>query len=98
MTTKASERRTAPRVHSALPFEIYDSKGRVVMGEGKFLNLSTIGGLVASPKALKPKSTVRLHIPPSGKAALEILGRVIWTRKKPSGYMHGIRFSPRQPS
>jgi len=94
----SKERRHAARTASTVPLEIYDSKGRMVVGEGRFLNLSTSGGLMESPHTLKARSSVRLHMVPAGKSALEIIGKVVWARKKQSGFTYGIRFSPRQPS
>ena len=96
--TISKERRQEPRTTSTVPLDIYDSKGRGVVGEGRFLNLSTEGGLMESPKPLKAKTAVRLHMVPAGKTALEIIGKVVWARKKASGFMYGIRFSNREPS
>ena len=92
------ERRQEPRTASSVPLDIYDPQGRMVVGEGRFLNLSTIGALMESPKPMKPKSSVRLRMVPSGKSALEIIGRVIWARKTGSAFTYGIRFSNREPS
>ena len=92
------ERRQALRTPSAVPLEIYDPKGRMVVGEGRFLNLSETGGLMESPKPLKTKSSVRLHMVSAGKSALEILGHIVWSRKQESGFTYGIRFSNREPS
>ena len=94
----SKERRQALRTPSTVPLEIYDPKGRMVLGEGRFLNLSEIGGLMESPKPLKTKSSIRLHMVSAGKSALEILGRVVWVRKQESGFTSGIRFSHRDPS
>jgi hypothetical protein len=94
----SKERRQALRTTSAVPLEIYDPKGRMVVGEGRFLNLSTLGGLMESPKPLKAKTSIRLHMVPAGKTSLEILGRVVWARKGDSAFTYGIRFSQREPS
>jgi len=94
----SKERRQALRTPSSVPLEIYDPKGRMVVGEGRFLNLSTIGGLMESPKPLKPKTSIRLHMVSAGKSALELLARVVWARKNNSGFTYGIRFSQREPS
>lgn len=94
----SKERRREPRTPSTVPLEIYDRKGRMVVGEGRFLNLSTVGGLMESPKPLKTKSSIRLHMVSAGKSALEIIGRVVWARKQDSGFTYGIHFSHRDPS
>jgi hypothetical protein len=92
MTTN-KERRKVMRTPSNLPLDICDLKGRMVVGEGRFLNLSTLGGLMESRKPLKPKSPVRLQIVSAGKSALDIAGRVVWAKKKAPGFMYGIRFN-----
>src|SRR5262245_8288659 len=87
------ERRKEPRTKANLPLDIYDPKGRMVVGEGRFTNLSTTGGRMLSRKALKARSAVRLHVVPAGKSALELIGKVIWTRKKTAEFEYGIRFN-----
>lgn len=94
----SKERRQAVRTPSAVPLEIYDPKGRMVVGEGRFINLSTLGGLMESPKPLKARTSIRLHLMSTGKSALELLGRVVWARKNDSVFTYGIRFSNREPS
>jgi len=94
----SKERRQAERIVSSVPLDIYDPRGRMVVGEGRFLNLSTIGGLMESPKPMKAKTAIRLHMVPAGKSALEIIGRVVWARKTGSAFTYGIRFSEREPS
>ena len=94
----SKERRQEPRTPSTVPLEIYDPKGRMIVGEGRFLNLSTVGGLMESPKPLKAKSSIRLHMVSAGKSALEIIGQVVWARRQDSGFTYGIRFSHRDPS
>jgi len=98
MTIMSKERRQAVRTLSSVPLEIYDPKGRMVVGEGRFLNLSTSGGMIESPKPLKARSAVRLHMVPASNTALEIIGKVIWARKNDAGFTYGIRFSPREPT
>ncbi len=87
------ERRKALRISSNLPLDIYDAKGRMVVGEGRFINLSTSGGLMISQKTLKARAAVRLHVVPSGKSALELIGKVVWARKKTAEFEYGIRFN-----
>lgn len=91
------ERRKAPRSSSNVPLDIYDPKGRMVVGEGRFINLSTTGGLLESPTPLKTRRSVRLHVAPVKKSALEIIGRVVWARKEDTGFQYGVRFTSREP-
>ena len=93
----AKERRKAARTSSNVALDIYDSRGRMVVAEGRFLNLSTTGGLLESLKPLKPRSSVRIHMAPAKKSALEIVGRIVWARKNQIGFKYGVRFIPRKP-
>jgi hypothetical protein len=92
------DRRKAPRAKSNLPIDIYDTKGKVVVGEGHFVNLSTLGGRMVTRKPLKARSAVRLHVIPSGKPALELIGKVVWARKKTAEFEYGIRFNADSPT
>jgi hypothetical protein len=92
------ERRKAIRTESNLPLDIYDTKGKVVVGEGRFVNLSTSGGCMVSRKPLKAHSAIRLHVVPAGKPALELTGKVVWTRKKTAEFEYGIRFNAGNPT
>lgn len=91
------ERRKEPRANSNLPLDIYDPKGRMVVGEGRFTNLSTIGGLMVSRKPLKTRTAIRLHLVPAGKPALELIGKVVWAKKKTAEFEYGIRFNGSTP-
>jgi len=87
------ERRKAPRTSSNVPLDIYDPKGQMIVGEGRFVDMSVRGARMESRKPLKAKASVRLHVVPSGKPVLELSGKVVWARKKTAGYEYGIRFS-----
>ena len=91
------ERRKEQRTNSSLPLDIYDPKGRMVVGEGHFINLSTSGGRMISRKPLKAHAAVRLHVVPSGKSALELVGKIVWARKKTAEFEYGIRFKGDSP-
>lgn len=95
MKVSSKERRKVVRAHADLPLDIYDPKGRMIVGEGRFVNLSTIGGMMESKKPLKPHAAIRLQLVPAGKTALELKGRVVWTRKKAPGFLYGIEFNDR---
>lgn len=70
----------------------------MITGEGRFVNLSEKGGLLVSPKPLKVRQTVRLHIQSARSSPLQLSGRVIWTRKQRPGYAYGIEFDSDAPS
>jgi hypothetical protein len=97
MVTK-KDRRKAVRAKSNLPLDIYDTKGKVVVGEGRFVDFSTLGGRIVSRKPLKARSAIRLHVIPDGKPALELTGKVVWTRKKTAEFEYGIRFNADRPT
>jgi len=91
------ERRKSPRIKSNLPLDIYDPKGRMIVAEGRLINLSNIGGRMISRKLFKARSAIRLQVVPSGKSALELIGKVVWARKKTAEFEYGIRFSGDTP-
>jgi hypothetical protein len=91
----SKDRRRAPRTVSTVPFDIYDAKGRGVVGEGHFLDLSTSGGRMVTRKILKSNATIRLHVAPNGKPSLQLTGKVIWVRKKSKSYEYGVHFRTR---
>jgi hypothetical protein len=86
------ERRQARRTPSNLPLDLYDIKGRMIVGEGRFRNLSLTGGLIETKKPLPRRSRIRLELNPTGKARLHLTGQVVWSRKKRPGFTYGVRF------
>ena len=93
------ERRRTPRAFLAVPLDIYDPKGHMIVGEGRCVDFSILGARIASRKPLKARSAVRLHLPPISRPALEITGKVIWSRKLNREFEYGIQFStsPQKP-
>ncbi len=87
------ERRKAPRSPSRVPLDIYNAKGRAMVGDGRCVDLSVLGARIASKKPLKAKSTIRLRLAPLDKPIFTIAGKVIWMRKKAPGFEYGICFS-----
>jgi hypothetical protein len=90
MTNK--ERRRAPRARSSLHLDLYDPKGRMITGEGRFVNLSEIGAMLQSAKPLRPRTKVRLQIHAAKHSSLHLRGRVVWARKKGKGFLYGLLF------
>lgn len=86
------ERRESPRTPSNVPLDLYDAKGRAVVGEGQFVNVSERGAMVRSRKRLEPKEKIRLRVDSDGESPLRIPGRVVWSQKNRSGFTYGIRF------
>ncbi len=89
----SKERRKAPRAPSRLPLDIYDAKGYAVVAEGRFVNLSILGGRIVSRKPLKQNTNIRLQVVPVDKPVLDLAGKVVWARKKSPGFEYGIRFN-----
>lgn len=87
------ERRRAPRAVSNVPLDLYDREGRMVIGEGHFVNLSTKGCLLESRQTLPQRKRIRLQIRPVAKfSPLELSGRIIWARRKSPPFTYGIAF------
>lgn len=90
------ERRRLSRTPTNLPLELYDRKGRVIVGEGRFTNLSQEGGLMETPTPVHARA-VRVHLGAGKSAALEIAARIVWSRRKARGFAYGVRFSQAVP-
>lgn len=86
------ERRRLPRTHSNVSLELYDPKGRMMIGEGRFVNLSEKGALVQSRQSLHPKEKIRLHVVSGDYSPLELSARVVWARKARPGFAYGVSF------
>lgn len=92
---KDKDRRKEPRATSQIPIDLYDPKGHAVTGEGHFLNLSTSGGMLETPKPLKLKEKIRLRYQPGKEAVLDVGGKVVWAVKRRRIFHYGVLFDPR---
>jgi hypothetical protein len=88
------ERRRTPRGNSTVPLDLYDSKGQVIIGEGRFVNISLTGSMLESRQSLPVRHSIRLQVQAPSKMPLEFVGRVIWRKKKAAAFNYGIRFQP----
>ncbi len=87
------ERRNEARTHSKIPLDLYDLKGRMVVGEAECINLSETGAQFQSRMPLKKQAKVRMHVASGGKTSpLELAGKVVWTKRKPRGFTYGVEF------
>src|SRR4051812_24499442 len=88
------ERRQSPRGNSRVPLDLYDPKGRVMIGEGRFVNVSLTGSLLESRQSLALHQPIRLQLQAPGKPPV-FAGEVVWRKKKTTTkYYYGIRFKP----
>ena len=88
------ERRGVQRSNSNVPLDLYDAKGRVIIGEGHFVNVSLTGSMLESRQSLHVRQPIRLQVQTPGKSPLEFAGRVIWRKKKTATFYYGIQFEP----
>ena len=96
MPTK--ERRQMQRNASNITLDLYDPEGRMIVGEGRFINLSTIGAQMESRKPLHLDEHLRLRVQSAGRSPLELSGRVIWARKNNAQFTYGIQFDEESSS
>jgi len=89
---REKERRQRTRTISNVPLDLYDPEGRMIVGEGHFVNLSTTGAQLESPKPLRVDDHLRLRVQSVGESPLDLSGRVIWARKNDSRFTYGIQF------
>ena len=89
-----TERRSVPRTPSSVPLDLFDLEGQIVIGEARFVNVSLKGAQIESLKRFPVNETIRFQVQSVGRSPLELTGRVIWVRKRSSGFTHGIEFNP----
>src|SRR5262245_5913019 len=87
-------RRRAARSFSNVPLDVYDPAGRMIIGEGRFVNVSMTGSLLESCLSLNSHQHIPLHVKTPGTSAFEFAGRVVWRKKKAGGFNYGIAFEP----
>jgi hypothetical protein len=92
MTRK--ERRRQHRSNSNVPLDLYDPKGRMIIGEGRFVNVSLTGSMLESRQTLRLNQSLRLQVQSPGRSPLELTGRVVWRKKAARSFTYGIRFRP----
>ena len=85
-------RRRMLRSLSRVPLDLYDPKGRMIVGEGQFRNMSETGGLLESRKPLKPRAKIRLHIDAGKASPLQMAGKVVWAKRHARRFTYGIEF------
>jgi len=86
-------RRKSLRSPSRVPLDLYDLKGRAVVGEGRLVNMSETGAQIESRHLLKQSSRVRVQLPAGAQALLDLAARVVWAKRKPRGFSYGLAFS-----
>jgi len=86
--------RRAQRTCSNVPLDLYDPQGHAIIGEGRFINVSLTGSLLESKQPLHVKQSIRLQVQSPSRSPLELLGKVVWRKKRESVFNYGIRFRP----
>ncbi len=90
------ERRRAPRTYSSVPLDLFDPRGHVLIGEGRFVNVSLTGSMLESHLPLQLHQTICLQVQAPGRSAFEFAGRVVWRKRKSvrntALFNYGIQF------
>lgn len=86
------ERRRSPRTYSNVPLDLYDAQGRMIIGEGRFVNISLSGSLLESRQPLQVKQTIRLQAQNPGKSPFDVAGKIVWRKKIDETFNYGIQF------
>ena len=92
------DRRKALRTATQIPVDLYDPKGKAITGEGQFVNFSTNGAMIETPKPLKIKERLRLRYQPGKEPLFDVGGRIVWAAKKRRFFQYGVQFAPRLAS
>jgi PilZ domain len=88
------DRRRALRTASQIPVDLYDAKGKAITAEGQFINVSTTGAMIETPKPLKVKDRLRLRFQPGKEPLFDVNGSVVWVVKKRRSFQCGVQFAP----
>lgn len=91
--TADKERRQAPRAVSRITVDLYDSKGKAVVAEGKCVNLSENGALLESPTPFKVKERIKLRYQPGKVPVIDVEGRIVWASAYRRSFRYGIKFA-----
>jgi hypothetical protein len=86
------ERRQDARIQSKVPLDLYDLKGRMVVGEAQCVNMSQTGAQLKSRTPLKRQAKVRLHVAAGKTSPLQLAGKVVWSKRLARGFAYGIEF------
>jgi hypothetical protein len=86
------DRRRTTRTFSNVPLDVYDPKGRMIIGEGQFVNVSLTGSMLQSRQNLRLHQTVRLQVQSPGRSPLEVAGEIVWRKKQQKAFTYGVRF------
>ena len=87
---KPNEKRRAPRVRHDSVVEILDASGTILIGTARLVDFSKVGLCIAGSLAVSPGDAVHARVRLLREGILEIVGRVVWLRKKPTGCQYGI--------
>jgi len=88
------ERRRSVRTVSNVPIDLYDRKGQMIIGEGRFINISLSGSMLESRQELPLHKSIRLQLQSPAKAPMDFTGRIVWRKKNSFQFTYGVRFDP----
>ena len=86
------DRRRAVRTYSTVPLDLYDPDGRMIIGEGHFVNVSLTGSMLESAQPLKLHQPIRLQIQTPGRSPIEIAAHIVWRKKLIDTFNYGVQF------
>jgi hypothetical protein len=86
------DRRRAPRSRTQLVVELYEPEGRLVLGVGRLLDLSSMGFRFESNLRLHPHQLLRARVRMKRDLLVEVPVKVAWTRSKGIRHAYGMEF------
>src|SRR5579872_2903029 len=89
----SDDQRRAKRKNSSIVVEFYDSKGALLLGVGRLLNISKTGGLVETGLSFRPEQDLHLRIRWPTHAITEKRAKVVRTHRKKTKQIYGIVFT-----
>jgi len=96
MTDK--EKRRAPRARHDSVLEIYDESRRLLTGIGHLVNFSAVGACFSSTSRLVKGTRLHARLRLLSEGRLDIIARIVWTRKRTNSILYGIEFENVRPA
>jgi len=82
----------APRRPGNTFLELHDGQGHLITAIGRLENFSTTGVCFSSRRAFERGERIYASLRILNEGRLNITGKIVWTKKKPTGYAYGVQF------
>lgn len=96
MSMPTRENRRAPRSRHNSVMEIFDDSGNLLTSIGRLVDVSMVGACFSSTKTFTKGQTFRARLRLLKEGKLDVMARVVWSRKKTNSTLYGVEFDARK--